>query len=74
MSDTGELHLTEREVQAKTRCYGWFTVEETRKLLLQSSTSTPLGKYLQARDLLALDELEAAARNTAFLKENFQIL
>lgn len=72
VSDTGELHLTEREVQAKTRCYGWFTVEETRKLLLQSSTSTPLGKYLQARDLLALDELEAAAHKTAFFYDNYK--
>lgn len=56
--NTGQLHLTERELQAQTRCYGWFTLEEARKLLLQSSTSTPLGKYLQARDLLALDALE----------------
>lgn len=58
VADTGELHLTEREIRAKTRCHGWFTLEEAKKLILQSSTSAALGKYLQARDLLALEELE----------------
>lgn len=56
--ETGCLHLTPNEVSAGAGLFGWFTPEEAKQLILGTSANTYLGKYLQARDLCAMELLE----------------
>lgn len=56
--NTGSLHLTPKEISTGTGLFGWFTPEEAKQLILSSSAKSRQGKYLQARDLCAMELLE----------------